>query len=239
MPTSYEPGRWQVDSWNAAVIGPGLVSPDGSTAATRLGDTIQVDVPLQTDRAGHPGTTFLIDYLGTRTALYADGELVDETSRPGTGEFDVPPGATNLGLETTLARLPGTAHLSTTVDVAWTFQSRHVVDPEPRPLPLTVVRFAPFLDRHNRMPAGPAAFVPVTVEAQHGTPPVDDLVVEASPDDGDTWAEVPVTSVGHGWLARIRHDSAARFVSLRATATDEGGNRVEQTIIRAYELAAR
>jgi len=239
VPTSYEPGRWRVDSWNAAVIGPGLVSPDGSTAATRQGDTIQVDVPLQTDRAGHPGSTFLIDYLGTRTALYADGALVNETNRPGTGQFDVPPGAKDLRLRTTLARLPGTAHLSTTVDVAWTFRTRHVSGTEPRPLPLSVVRFMPYLDRHNRMPARPTAFVPVTVEAQPGTPPVDELVVEASSDDGETWAEVPVTSLGHGWLARVRHDPGAQFVSLRATATDEGGNTVEQTIIRAYELAER
>jgi hypothetical protein len=35
----------------------------------------------------------------------------------------------------------------------------------------------------------------------------------------------------------VEHESDAQFVSLRASAEDLDGNTVEQTIIRAYELA--
>lgn len=241
VPTSYEPGRRQVERWNAAVSGPGLVTPDGSAVVTRRGDVINADIPLQTDGAGHPGTTTWFDFAGTRTALYADGELVSERTSPGTGQFEAPSGNATLRLETTLARLPDFAHLSSRVDVSWTFESEHVSGDEPKPVPLSVVRFSPFVDRHNRMPAFPAVLVPVTVEAQPGAPriPPDQLTIEASHDDGESWAEVPVTWFGHGWLARIRHESDAQFVSLRATATDREGNTVEQTMIRGYELAER
>ncbi|GAA0926792.1 hypothetical protein GCM10009560_28950 [Nonomuraea longicatena] len=37
----------------------------------------------------------------------------------------------------------------------------------------------------------------------------------------------------------LRHPAGDGFVSLRAKATDTSGNTVEQTVIRAYRIAAR
>jgi subtilisin family serine protease len=60
-----------------------------------------------------------------------------------------------------------------------------------------------------------------------------DLRVEVSFDGGATWR--PARMTGH--TAKLTHPSGTGFVSLRATATDNRGNTVEQTIINAYRFA--
>jgi hypothetical protein len=59
------------------------------------------------------------------------------------------------------------------------------------------------------------------------------VTVEVSHDDGATWKTAPVS--GKGAIREATVDNpAGGSVSLRAVVTDSAGNRVEQTIIRAY-----
>jgi hypothetical protein len=99
------------------------------------------------------------------------------------------------------------------------------------------VRFHPGLDEHGVAPAGRAIKIPVTVEAQLGspTPSTRSLAVEASFDDGATWTAVPVEKGHNGAFITLRSPAGPGFVSLRATAVDAGGDSVVQTIIRAYQ----
>ena len=62
--------------------------------------------------------------------------------------------------------------------------------------------------------------------------------LELSYDDGATWQRVSLKRAhGGGWNADVRYPRrGADFVSLKATAWDDAGNRVEQEIIRAYGL---
>jgi hypothetical protein len=46
-----------------------------------------------------------------------------------------------------------------------------------------------------------------------------------------------VVPSGDEWSVLLEHGSDTQFVSLRAKAEDLAGNTVEQTIIRAYEIA--
>jgi hypothetical protein len=55
-------------------------------------------------------------------------------------------------------------------------------------------------------------------------------------DDGATWSRPALVTVGDSRLALLFHPANARFVSLRAAATDSAGNSVQQTILRAYRL---
>ncbi len=60
------------------------------------------------------------------------------------------------------------------------------------------------------------------------------LTVDVSYDDGATWAKAEVAGGGQNLRATVRHPGRAGHASLRAVAVDAAGNRVEQTIIRAY-----
>ena len=64
------------------------------------------------------------------------------------------------------------------------------------------------------------------------------VTVEMSLDDGATWSPAPGFLVGTHWFGLVVHGNApgATHVSLRGKARDQAGNRVEQTIIRAYRL---
>jgi hypothetical protein len=48
-----------------------------------------------------------------------------------------------------------------------------------------------------------------------------------------------IALIGNEAIALIVHPRGARFVSLRGTASDVLGNRVDQTILRAYGLTPR
>jgi hypothetical protein len=83
--------------------------------------------------------------------------------------------------------------------------------------------------------------LPLYVEqyGQQVTPEVSTPNVEASYDDGATWAAARVEPNGTGWNAFLDHPERAEYVSLRSSTHDANGNAVEQTLYRAYGLNKR
>ena len=56
-------------------------------------------------------------------------------------------------------------------------------------------------------------------------------------DEGGTWQRVTVDAQGRRLRVRIPAGGApGGYASLRATATDSAGNKVTETVIRAYAL---
>lgn len=237
QPTAYRSGRLYRDQWNAGPAGPafGQQSESAWQWASRTGDRIDVALPLYGDRAGHAGSA--VPTAGSRTALYRDGELVDEFLLSGRGSFVVPPETAGYRLEVADTRSVG--DLTIRLGAAWTFRSGHAAGDRPVRLPLSTVRFTPALDADNAAPANRAFEVPVTVEGQPGAPAprTTRLAVEISYDDGATWSKASLRAAPAGWTATVRHPAGAGFASLRATAADAAGTAVTQTIIRAYRLA--
>jgi hypothetical protein len=234
-PVDHEPGGSYVEDWNSAVFGPGFTA-DGEFAS-RFGDLLALNLPMYGD-AG-------LDRFGMSevdsgsTVLYRDGVKVGETTQPGLGQFDVPPEPASYRLEVR-SRRSGVSDLSTSMSCVWTFTSAHAEDSGQKGkggqgLPLLAVRFAPpGLSSHNVVNAHTVR-VPVAVQRPYNAPEatVTALSVEASFDDGRTWRQVPVTEDS----AEITHPRGARYVSLRAHATDSLGNTVTQTVIRAYGVS--
>ncbi len=177
------------------------------------------------DAAGHDG--YLQPDRGT-LELYRDGTLVEPTDEYG-GYWVVPPAPATYRL---VVRLGGTAAVSTEVAGEWTFRSGHVAGDEPVALPVAAVRFAPRLAPDQTAPAGVPFAVPVSVQGQAGAGRTGRPVVRVSYDEGRSWAAAPVVR----GQVRLRHPAGAGSVSLRATVTDRAGNRVDQTILRAYLL---
>ncbi|MFY1670066.1 hypothetical protein ACN27G_08905 [Plantactinospora sp. WMMB334] len=87
-------------------------------------------------------------------------------------------------------------------------------------------------------PAGRRTTVPVTVGRQAGATygRLTTLDVAVSLDDGATWQPAAVTGGGPHRDVTVDHPIGAGFVPLRATAEDDEGNAVTETIIRAYGL---
>ncbi|WBB67703.1 S8 family serine peptidase [Micromonospora sp. WMMD812] len=229
---TYEPGRTYQEVWNKGVFGPAVPPPFLFEGATRTGDTMLVDVPLFSDGAGRAGDSMTETFAA---ALFRDGAKIGETDQPRFQSFDVPAADARYRLALRANRDPR-LELSTTTQIAWEFRSGHVDGTTRAPLPLWTVRFAPKLDRHNTAPANRTVAVPVFATPQPGSPAgrLTNLAVEVSYDDGASWKRTPVKS-GH---ADVMHPNGVGFISLRASATDDAGNTVEQTTIRAYRYGS-
>jgi subtilisin family serine protease len=230
----YEGAKPRTERWNAAVFGPAFpydVVPPVELAG-RTGDTVKIILPMFTDQGSDHAGYSRVD--SASTTLYRDGVRVGESPAL-LGTFQVPGGAANYRLEAAATR--SNSDLSTRVAATWSFRSDTVVG-DARPLPLLAVRYAPTLDDHNRAAGGRAFTVPVYVQRNGAAtaPDLTEFTVRASYDDGATWRPVRLIASGDQWLAVLSHPADARFVSLRATATDSAGNSVDQTIIRAYGL---
>jgi subtilisin family serine protease len=234
-PVDHEAGRPVEEEWNSAVFGPGFTS-DGEFAA-RFDDLLAFTLPMFTDAGLDRSGMSEVD-SGT-TVLYRDGVKVGETALPGVGQFEVPAAQSDYRLEVQ-ARRSGVSEFSTQVSCVWTFTSAHPPDVRGKGgvgLPLLAVRLAPpNLNLRNVVHAEQLR-IPITVQ-QPATAPettLTALTVDASFDDGRTWSPTPVTLVGPTTAtATVTHPSGARYVSLRANATDSDGNTVTQTVIRAY-----
>ncbi|WP_435208648.1 S8 family serine peptidase [Micromonospora sp. bgisy143] len=232
--TAYRAGQHVRETWNTAPYGPSFPPPRwAGQGVSRLGDQIQVSIPLHGDADGHLGGS--VTDTG-RTALYRDGVLVQELPDPGDGQFTVPPGAATYRLEVSAKR--SFTDLSTEVGAAWTFRSGHVPGDDHRYLPVSAIWFTPPLGRDNAAPAGTSLVIPVQVQRQPGAPAarLTGLSVDVSYDGGRTWQPARVRHGGHGWTATVRHPAGPGYASLRATARDAAGNTVTQRIIQAYRL---
>ncbi|MET7951635.1 S8 family serine peptidase [Micromonospora sp. NPDC005324] len=233
-PRAYRAGLHTQQSWNSAPYGPSFPAPHRpGQGITRLGDEINVSVPLHGDAEGHAGDSAADT---ARTALHRNGVLVSELPKPGYGRFTVPPDAAGYRLEVSSKR--SFTDLSTEVSTAWAFRSQHVPGEDYRPLPVSAIRFKPSLDKANTAPAGHALVIPVQVQRQPGVTAsrVIGLTVDVSYDGGRSWHPAQVRHDGHGWTATVQHPAGAGYASLRATARDAAGNTVTERIIQAYRI---
>lgn len=235
----YRAGRTHTEHWNRGVFGPNLPShavgqPFGTPVpwVSRDGDSLTVGAPMYADGGtGRAGDA----YAETeRTTLHRDGRLVGSSDAKLVQVFALPPGEATYRLGKEVTYPADQYRLSTKISADWTFRSRRTPDGTASALPLLTVRYAPELDEHNNAPSGRFR-LPVRIERQSGKAPIRSLAVEASYDDGTTWHPAPVRRTATGWTAVLDHP-ANGFVSLRASATDTAGNRVDQTILRAYQI---
>ncbi|MFD4668816.1 S8 family serine peptidase [Lentzea sp. NPDC058450] len=235
---TFKPGDKATVHWGKAVIGPnvsgtvGFFSPEPHLAY-RTGDRINARLPLFSDSAGHSGFPGFGDTGDT--VLHADGREIARSGQPGSGQFTVPAGAATYRLTAEASRNDPGWPLSTKVSAEWGFRSGHTT--AATPLPLLSIGFDPELDLTNHAPGNALFPVPLRVDRQPGAPGgrAEPKQVEVSRDDGRTWRRVPVLRVNGTWSALVPNP-ASGFVSLRATAADQDGNTVTQTVIRAYRV---
>jgi hypothetical protein len=222
------PGDQVSEQWNAAVFGPVWPAGGKNPPVARSGDTIVADFPLFADAAGHLGSSVI---SAGRTALYRNGQLVSESSDPGFLVADVPAPSATYRLATTVERT--VADFSTKQEIAWTFRSAH----GEALLPVALARFTPAVDAWNRAARRPD-WVPMALVPLPGSAfgVVRRPTVDVSFDDGRSWSRASVRPSRDGAFEVLVTPRSGSFVSLRVSATDRFGNRLDQSVLRAFGL---
>ncbi|MFF1822122.1 S8 family serine peptidase [Kribbella sp. NPDC058245] len=226
-PRKYERGRTVTEHWGLPVFGPGFPSYDDSpNAAGRLGDVVGINIPLYSDQ--NPGNYGYAMVTGT-TVLTRDGKQVATYAFPGYLEDTaVPAGASTYQLHTEATR---DNPLSSRILADWTFHSDTVPGTEPAALPLVAVRFAPPASASAKMPT----LVPIFLDHNAGSK-ARLTSLSVSHDGGTTWQPAKFYTAAGKTFTLLRHPLGAKTVSLKATASDASGNKVDQTIINAFPL---
>jgi hypothetical protein len=220
------------------VFGPAF-TPAGSPlqySSVRGEDTIVIHAPGYSDgtadRYGYPLAT-----KASRIALYRDGRLVADRDNLFSNTFTGQPAQeATYRAEVDLRLDDSVLPLSSRTSTAWTFKSAHVTDTQP--LPLMLAGISPNVDGQNTAKAGNLIVLPVRIQRNPGSAAakVTEVTVESSFDDGVTWRDVPVFPGDEIWYGLETNSAAPGFASLRVTATDDAGNKVEQTIVHAYRI---
>jgi hypothetical protein len=214
--TTYAPGEDVGTTWGAPVFGPAFPPPNPwSNAVSRTSDTITVNPSWFSDGSGEHGgpSTGAAHHL----VVIRDGVTLSDT---GTASVSVrAPAGTGVFTITDESTRPTT--YSPRIQTSWTFRSSRSTGP----LPVSAIRFTPGAD-------GTLAFA---VQHQAGSTAgvTSAFDLQISYDDGRTWRAPLFTRLADRGVAGLRPPAGA-FVSLRASAVDPAGNRVEQMLVRAY-----
>lgn len=255
LPRQYRPGEQDHEVWFPAITRPALPAAPPDTAhgapVSRFGDAIRVTMPQHSDGAAdHYGFADPVSET-TELVLTRDGRTLGRSNGPIT-QFDVPgePGDYRLTMrsERTQPWHRDWWTTSTATATTWTFGSARPVPGRYAVLPLLQVDYELATDFHNQVRAGHPTRLGLRVGYQPGYQSDQgdggagqsvSTQVSVSFDDGNTWRELAVHHRSDGALTVMLPEAptGAGFGSLRIIASDQHGNRLEQTIERAYRIA--
>jgi hypothetical protein len=233
---TYEPGRHYWRDWNSAPFGPSF-GPSGSQwGAYRINNQLGIFLtPFSPAERDH--STQL--WTGT-TTLSRNGNVLGSSKFAGYASFAVPADEGTYALDVHGTQNVAWSVLDTVLDASWIFHSAPATDTQRHDLPLLIVHVSSPVDDLDSAPAGLPYVLALEIQRQPGAlaPPLTELALEVSYDDGATWQEAPVAWGGERGLALVFHPLTPGFVSLRAHAADSNGNAVTQTVLHAYRTAA-
>lgn len=258
-PRTYRPGERVTETWQGAVVRPSI--PRGTqTPSVREGNVLSLRIPEFTDSTAGHRSRLLVGGGGIGTSgtaadgqqgreqdgeqgdtaaavLHRDGKKTAEADSAWT-DFTVPAGAADYRLDLTTSRTSPEWAYGTATDTSWSFRSGAA--DQATTLPLLQLDYDVPVDADNAVGRGRSHTVGLTVRAQDALPEPRGVTVkvEASYDDGRNWQRATVKSRGSDrFSAKIDRPDRQRgdaYVTLRVTAQDSSGNRVRQTVERAY-----
>jgi subtilisin family serine protease len=226
--------------WNKAVVGPSLrgttknyVPEEEHPWSWRNDGRINVKLPMYGDAAGRPRMVDMFSDATGSVTVYRDGVALGTSPVTEFAEYRVPDQESSYRVVADARQDDATWSLSTVVTADWTFRSSAAG--EGKALPMLTTRFDPAVDVRNRAPGDRRFSFPAYVERQDGPARIAALSVDVSYDDGATWRPAEVRRDHDRWTVTVRHPKTG-YVSLRSRTADADGNRLEQTIVRAYQL---
>ncbi|MCG5214725.1 S8 family serine peptidase [Streptosporangium soli] len=205
--------------------------------AQRTGDTARFMVPEFGDSdPDHFGFLYgSADQAAVR--LYRGDTLIGEGTQLYNTTVALPAERAVYRLEQSSTRTAEWWGTGTKTATTWTFPSAHTARREV--LPLLKIDYELGVDLRNAVPARGRHTFAFTVRAPTGAEsrPVKGATARISYDDGATWAEVRVDRRDDGtYRARADHRGRTGHASLKVTAWDSAGAKVEETITRAFAL---
>ncbi|MFJ5304624.1 S8 family peptidase [Streptomyces sp. NPDC088350] len=217
------------EDWLRQVVRPASSQEYGPSK--RTGDQLTMSVPEFGDSTpGHYAYADGVNDTG-KGKLYADGQLVGDSLIGGYGVFTVPAVKASYRFVLDAQRTTAWSRFSTGTHTEWSFSSTHTDTTTALPL-LSVDYSVRGLDLLNRADSHGRTTLGLSVRDQTGSVKAASLKAWVSYDDGTSWKEVKVR---HG-RAEVGHAKGAQFVSLRVQASDAAGDRIDQTVLRAYGL---
>ncbi len=235
QPRAYRSTDRLAQEWFGAVVRPAIPA-GGAVDSVRDWDTMTLRIPEFADSGAGAG-----QWSSGGSAdgvLYRDGEEIG-TADGGWGTFEVPAGEAAYRFDLSTSRSGADWLFGTATETSWDFVSGSVE--EETPLPLMQLDYEVRADEHNAVDDGRRHSIGLGVRHQDGLAAPEDvaLEVEVSYDDGATF--VPAARVREhddnrftATLERPAGVDGEAYVTLRVTATDAAGNRVQQTVERAY-----
>jgi hypothetical protein len=229
VPRSYPTGS-SSESWFEPVVRPAAAP---GVVSTRTADRFSLRVPSFVDAAGH----FTVGETTSASAvLKRDGAVVaelpdawqDVTTTSGDAAY-------RLELATERQDEEGEWNWATKTQTAWDFRSKRTAEDKATALPLLQVGYDVPVDLTGRVP-GRTHVVGFTVQQQAGAPAArsTSLQAEVSFDEGKSWRRIIAVGARGHYVAVV--PAGKGTVSLRVSAADNAGNKVTQTVIRAYGL---
>jgi subtilisin family serine protease len=222
LPRCYQSGPLN-ETWFGPVVRPAAAP---GVVSSRTGDRLSLRIPSFVDAAGHytVGET-----TSSSAVLSRDGEVVAELPDAWEDVITSSDEASyKLDLSTERIDPDGEWNWGTRTQTSWEFRSKQTPTDKATPLSLLQVGYTVPTDLTGRVAARTHAVGFNVVGAARSTT----LQAWASYDEGKTWKKLAVVgALGH-YLAVVPspHDT----VSLKVRATDNTGNAVTQTVIRAY-----
>ncbi|MGQ4477331.1 S8 family serine peptidase [Streptomyces sp. SAS_276] len=171
------------------------------------------------------------------TAVYQDGTLVDRNTDSTAYDWEAPADEHTYKVVTDTALDPARWELSTRGHAEWTFDSAATPADRWTFLPLLNLAFDIDADLAGDVRGG-GGRVPVGIGASYvvGAPDTGTIVggtLQVSYDDGKSWRSVKLGGGNASWRGTLTVPRGARYISLRASASDDQGGSVRQEIIRA------
>ncbi|MFF8480988.1 S8 family peptidase [Streptomyces antibioticus] len=249
-PRTYKPGTHAQETWQGAVVRPSIPARF-QTPTVREGNQLRLRIPEFTDSQNGHWSRLLVPGdggIGTSTTsavgdsataqLYRDGVKVGEIGGAWT-DVEVPAAPATYRLELTTSRTSKDWKYGTATTTSWSFRSLRTT--RATPLSLLQLDYDVPVDAHNTVRSARTTTIGVKVRAQDGLPIPRGVVVrvEASYNDGKTWAQAKVRGHDHNAFdAQVGRSSVrgSAYVSLRFTATAADGSIVRQTVQRAYSV---
>ncbi|GAB2963290.1 S8 family serine peptidase [Micromonospora polyrhachis] len=245
---AFKPGDRVREVWFPALTRPAMPQTLASYAygvpANRAHDVIRVAVPQY---ANGDGSQYgWVDGRSDRSRLMLrrGGRVVGD-STASSAQFVVPGGSAEyrLTLDVQRDRFDGPAWwtTSTATSTTWTFRSKRPKGQQPSVLPLLQVGYDIDTDLTNAVRADrpyPLVLHPgyqpgATGRGRFG------VEVAVSYDDGATWRKVSTLGGDTVTATMPAAPAGAQFATIRVTARDRDGNRIEQTVTRAWKVTAR
>ncbi|MEU8795746.1 hypothetical protein [Streptomyces sp. NPDC048643] len=237
-PRAYRERDISSETWFSPIQHPRLLSDDVHPAPFRVGDVISTSsVPAWGDSGGHVGVVWTTGNT-SKVSLYQGSRLLGESAdEQFVNADDLSPAPLPYKVVVEGNRDQANRPYSTRTLTEWAFNSSSTNSEARSPLPLIQLDYAVATDLSGKADRRtPLGITPSQFEGATGAGAIHTVRLDVSYDDSATWHTSSLRQSHTTWKASLDAPSKAKFVSLRTSARDVHGNRVSQTLIRAFGI---